>query len=190
MRKRMACLVASALLLFAIGATAQTSSSANKQTTTTTTTTTQQTTTSGTEHAVEGCLVKEASDFFLIPAHGNPIELQASSGQDLSAHEGHKVKVSGVESSIAASNAGTSSTGGASGMATTTTTTATGAQSSTHSVTEPAGKAPSSDTAAASGTGNDFHRLATKQMTVSNLNHVADTCPVNWNPSVKRSSSK
>jgi hypothetical protein len=187
--RKPAYLVAMAFLLFAIGATAQTSSTGNKQTTTTTTTTTQQTTTTGAERSVEGCLLKEASDYFLIPAHGNPIELQATSGQDLSAHEGHKVKVSGVESTLSASSSGTGMTGGATGVATSTSTTATGAQSSTHSVGENAGSS-AAGISSASGTGSDLHKLATKQMAVSNLQHEATSCPVNWNPGVKRSSSK
>lgn len=148
------------------------------------------------ERAIEGCLAKEGPDFFLIPAHGNPIELQASAGQDLSAHAGHKVKVRGTESSLsAAGTTATSSTGGgAAGTMTSSTATTSGAgtQTGSGSVNEPAGSTSSSTQGAASGTGNDLHRLATKQMSVSNLDHIAETCPVNWNPKVmpKSGSSK
>jgi hypothetical protein len=217
MRKHVTCLVALAFLLFVVGATAQTSSSGQSQpsTTTTTTTTTQQANpgssdqtqdqrsgmshaktssqTSGAEQTVEGCIVKESSDYFLIPSHGNPIELQASSGQDLSAHAGHKVKVHGTESSLGASSSmGAGGTGGAAGTAATSTTTTTesGAQSSTRSsVSEPAGSSGSSQAGEASGTGNNLHRLATKEMTVVKLDHVAVTCPVNWNPRVSSKGS-
>ncbi len=183
MRRYLTTLVVLAFLLFAMGAIAQTN--AQHTTTTTTTTTTQQTITSGPERTVEGCLVKEGSDFFLIPARGNPIELQASAGENLSEHEGHKVKVRGVESSLSASGAGAGTTGGAAGAATTTTTTtASGAQSSTHSVAQPAGSAASGNAGMTTGTGDDLHRLASKQMTVGNLTHIATTCPVNWNPRV------
>ncbi len=189
MRRYMTIAVVLAFLLFAWGALAQTSTSGHQhdmQTTTTTTTTTQQTTASGAERSIEGCLAKEGSDFFLIPARGNPIELQASTGQNLSEHEGHKVKVRGVESSLSASNAAaTSGTGGAAGAATTTTTTTpSGAQSSTSSVSQPAGGTAAGNAGAASGTGNDLHRLANQQLTVANLDHIADTCPVNWNSRV------
>ncbi len=187
MRRHITLLAALAFLLSAMGLMAQTSSSARQhptKTTTTTTTTTQQV--SGPQHSVEGCVMKEASDFFLIPARGNPIELQPASGQDLSAHEGHKVRVRGVETSLNASNtAGTGATGGAAGTATSTTTkTPNGTQSSTTSVSQPAGSTSSSNAGTTSGTGNDLHQLATKQMTVANLDHLGDTCPVNWNPRV------
>lgn len=96
------------MLLLALAAFGQTSSSTtsttrtnpDKQTTTTTTTTRTQ---NGTTHSVEGCLVKEANDFFLVPSSGNPITLQGSAGQDLSAQEGHLVRIHGTE--IAGSNA-------------------------------------------------------------------------------------
>lgn len=195
MRRYLAALVALAFMLFALGVMAQTSTSSEPQrsTTTTTTTTTQQSTVSGTEQAVEGCLAKEGSDFFLIPAHGSPIALQASSGQDLSAHAGHKVKLHGTESSLSpSSNAGMSGTGGTAGAAssTTTTTTSSGAQSSTRSgISEPAGASGSSQAGAMSGTGNDLHRLATREMTVSKLDHIASTCPLNWNPNVRSKGS-
>ncbi len=190
MRRYVTVLVALAFLLCAMGLMAQTSGSGHNatQTTTTTTTTTHQV--SGPQHTVEGCIIKEGADLFLVPARGNPIELQPASGQDLSAHVGHKVKVRGVETALSASNTtSTSNTGGTAGVATTTTTTtASGAQSSTRSVGEPAGTASTGNVGAASGTGNDLHQLASKQMTVANLDHLADTCPVNWNPRVSSKS--
>jgi hypothetical protein len=187
MRKSLTCLVVLGFVLFAMGLMAQTSSSSNPQhaTTTTTTTSTQQSTITGTERTVEGCVMKEASDFFLSPAQGNPIELQPSAGQDLSAHEGHKVKVRGIQASLAPSSAaGTSSTGGAAGVASGTTNPNAGNPSSNGSISTPAGSSASGNAGAASGTGNDLHRLASKQMTVANLDHVAETCPVNWNSKV------
>ena len=101
--------------------------------------------------------MKEGSDYFLIPRSGNPIQLQAG-GQDLAAHEGHKVKVSGPESSLSAST----SEPGASGMP---------------------------QTGAASGSGNDLHRLSEKEIMVSKIDHVAGSCPANWNPKVSTSKS-
>ena len=114
---------------------AQTAPRTNSQrpssTTTTTTTTTTQMTTTGPEHNIEGCMIKEGSDVFLVPERGNPFKLQSS--QDLSAQEGHRVMVSGKEASL------------------------------------PAG-AP----------------MSNREIMVDNVKSIADTCPVNWNPVVKR----
>ncbi len=92
MRKYIAALVASAFLLLVLSAAAQAPRSQRSTTTTTTTTTT---TATGPEHHIEGCIVKESTDFFLIPQRGRPFKLQ--SNQDLSANEGHRVSVSGKE---------------------------------------------------------------------------------------------
>jgi hypothetical protein len=153
MRKYLTVLVALAFVLFVIGATAQTSSSSEPQQSTTTTqqgNSTASAPASESDQATEGCLMKEGTDYFLIPRSGNPIQLQAG-GQDLAAHEGHKVKVSGPASSLSASTSGQSPTG------------------------------------AASGSGNDLHRLSEKEIMVSKIDHVAGSCPANWNPKVSTS---
>ncbi len=148
MRKNVLLLSAFAMLLYVSSAVAQT----RAQSSTTTTTTTTQTTVSGPEHSVEGCVMSESGDFFLIPQRGEPFKLQANN-KDLSALDGHKVMVSGKELS-AASAGQNSAASGSSGNA----------------------------TAAAAGTGNDLHRLANRQFVADNVRSVADTCPVNWNP--------
>ncbi len=90
------------MLLYASAAVAQVSSRPKSSTTTTTTTTTR-TTVSGPEHNIEGCVVSESGDFFLIPERGQPFKLQATANQNLSAQEGHKVVVKGKELSASAS---------------------------------------------------------------------------------------
>ncbi len=100
-------------LLFAVallvsGAWAQVSARPN---TSTTTTTTQTTTVTGPEHNVEGCLLKEAGEFFLIPERGEPFLLQPAANQDLSPQEGHRVMVSGKEMSAAQNAAAAGATG-------------------------------------------------------------------------------
>ncbi len=109
MRKYIAALVASAFLLLVLSAAAQAPRSQRSTTTTTTTTTT---TATGPEHHIEGCIVKESTDFFLIPQRGRPFKLQ--SNQDLSANEGHRVSVSGKEmpSTSAANAAGNAGVAG------------------------------------------------------------------------------
>ncbi len=177
MRKHITCLVVLAFLLFSIGVMAQSSSSSQSTSTTTTTTTT------GPSRTIEGCIVKEASDFFLIPAHGNPIELQASAGEDLKAHEGHKVKVNGVETSLSASSA-SSNSGGASGTAEANTSASNKESGSAGAIGSNSGSNAQGSTGVATGTGNDLHKLATQQLAVAKLTHVSETCPVNWNPNV------
>ena len=141
MRKNVLLLSAFAMLLYVTSAVAQT----RPQSSTTTTTTQTTTTVSGPEHSVEGCVMSESGDFFLIPQRGEPFKLQASN-QNLSALEGHKVMVSGKELSAAGQSSGANAQ------------------------------------AAASGTGNDLHRLANRQFVADNIKSVSDTCPVNWNP--------
>ncbi len=148
MRKNVLLLSAFAMLLYVSSAVAQT----RPQSSTTTTTTTTQTTVSGPEHNVEGCVVSESGDFFLIPQRGEPFKLQASN-QNLGALEGHKVIVSGKELS--------------------------GAPANQNSAASPSGGNTPSP---ATGTGNDLHRLANRQYVADNIRSVADTCPVNWNP--------
>ncbi len=186
MRRYLACMVGTAFLLIAMGALAQRSHTGRQATTTTTTTTTEKSTVSGTEHTIEGCLMKESSDFFLIPARGTPIQLQAGAGQDLAADEGHKVKISGVESALSASSSG-GNTGGTSGAVTSSATakTPSGTHTASSSVSSPSGQNESSQSGtASSGTGNDLHHLASRQITVTKVVNVADSCPVNWNSRV------
>jgi hypothetical protein len=194
MRKYTVLAVAVAFLLFGLGAVAQTSAGTHpSQTTTTTTTTTNQTTTTGHERSVEGCVVKEASDYFLIPHSGHPIELQATTGEDLSAHEGHRVKIQGMESSMAAGSAagaGAAGTGGAAGAAANMPAGASQSAGAAGSIKSQTSGAEASTSGAASGTGNDLHRLADRQMSVVKLTHVSETCPVNWNPSVSARTPK
>jgi hypothetical protein len=74
----------------------------NQRSTTTTTTTTTQITATGPEHNIEGCVVREGSDFFLLPQRGAPFKIQSS--QDLSANDGHRVMVSGKETALTTTN--------------------------------------------------------------------------------------
>ena len=150
MRSYAVCLLVFAFLLLTVAV----SVGQQRSTTTTTTTTTTQTTATGPEHNIEGCMIKESADFFLLPEHGRPFKLQ--SNQDLTANEGHKVIVSGKETALNA---------------------AAGAASPAVS-----GSAP-----IASGSGDDLHRLSDREMIVDHVRSVSDTCPVNWNPGVRRS---
>lgn len=150
MRRYLVAIVALAFLLATAQTFAGTSSSQTSSTTTTTTTT--QTTATGPEHGIEGCVVKEGADFFLIPQRGAPFKLQAN--QDLSADDGHHVMVKGKESSL---------------------------PPATGSMT-PGNMGPAASAPAGSGTGSDLHALSNRQLIADSVKSIADTCPVNWNP--------
>jgi hypothetical protein len=197
MRKSLVIAVGCAFLLFAVAATAQTSDNSGQygnQSTTSKTETQSSTSQSSTStqmgapsgaQTVEGCLVREQTDYFLVPQSGNPIKVQASAGEDYSEHAGHKVKVTGSESAL--SEGGMGSSAGTAGTAASTPATGSQAQtSSSGAMSAPAGSAGSSSAGSgmATGTGNDLHRMADQQITVIKLQHIAATCPVNWNPKV------
>jgi hypothetical protein len=156
MRRYTASLVAFTFLLLTVTALAQTAPSSSQKgstSTTTTTTTTTQTTASGPEHNIEGCIIKESADFFLLPEHGAPFKLQSS--QNLASDEGHKVMVSGKESALSAA-----------GM--------------------PISSPSDANAPAASGSGSDLHHLAKRQLVIDSVKSIADTCPLNWNPGLRR----
>jgi hypothetical protein len=54
---------------------------------------------------LEGCIVKQASEFYIVPATGAATKLNAGD-QNLSAHEGHNVRLTGKMQSSTASSAG------------------------------------------------------------------------------------
>ncbi|MFB3815412.1 MAG: hypothetical protein ACE14L_15010 [Terriglobales bacterium] len=144
----------------------------------------------GNQKTVEGCLMKEQADFFLVPKSGDPIKLQAKAGENLDAHAGHRVKVSGSETSISAAT-GTGTAGGVTGSA------AAGASGTTTGQTTPGAGTVGAPTqtpqtggaGTAAGASSDLHKMATREMTVSNIQHVAASCPANWNPKVPTPSS-
>jgi hypothetical protein len=173
-RRYVKALVGLAFLLFATIAIAQTYGQQNNPPSTSTSTS-QASTTPATENqkTIEGCLFKEQSDFFLVPESGNPIKLQATAGENLDEHSGHKVKLSGNEIAVSAGAASTSTSGGVAGTPTAGTSNATG-QSNPSSTTTgtPTARQKTGTAGTATGTGKDLHKLATKEMTVSNIQHL------------------
>jgi hypothetical protein len=63
-------------------------------------------------NSLDGCIVKEGTEYFIQPTNGSP-RVKLNTSEDLSAHVGHHVKVEGTPStgSSNASNMGSSSTG-------------------------------------------------------------------------------
>ena len=100
-------------------------------------------TATGTEHNIEGCVVREGSDFFLIPQRGTPFKIQSS--QDLSADDGHRVMVSGKDTALTATN--------------------------------------NAGAGAAAANAAELHTRANRQLLADSEKSIANTCPMNWNPS-------
>ncbi len=186
MRRCISIVAGLAFLLFGVVAFAQYGSSSQSNSSSNTSQATSSTP-NGQQSSIEGCLVKEQTDYFLVPKSGNPIELQASASEDLSKHEGHRVKVRGNESPISAGSSASTSgaAGGASGAAV-------GSSSGTNqtnpsssgAIGSQAGSSQAGAAGTASGTGNDLHKLASEQISVVEVQHVAASCPANWNPKV------
>ncbi len=208
MRRYLSILLGAAFLLFATAVIAQTSSSSGQYSNPSSTNSQaspNQTGTSGAQKTAEGCIAKQGTDFFLIPKSGNPVKLQASNTEELTEHEGHQVKVSGTESSLSAaggtsgSETGTSASSqqpsSASGTSAGTSGTAAGSSgagqnpSAGTSGSVGASAGTSGASAGTSASSNNLEQMATEQMSVSKIKHIAASCPANWNPSVPMPSS-
>ena len=128
---------------------------------------------SSSEHAgadtLEGCVVKEQTDYFLQPATGDRVHL--SGAADLSSHVGHDVKVSGTNQSASASSAGTSGTMASSDRSSTSGTASKETQNNASGSI--AGNAGSSN---ASGTGSAASS-STRDFMVTKVDMVSESCP-------------
>lgn len=108
---------------------------------------------------VEGCIYREASEYFIYPTHGSEMKV---SGQDVSSHVGHHVKLHGSQNAAASSSANAGGVSGAVGD----TTTSPGTQSSAQgSMAGNKGQAGS----ASATSGNEF--------VVERVDMVSATCP-------------
>jgi hypothetical protein len=134
---------------------------------------------------IEGCIVKESTEYYLQPKHGKLERL--SSTEDLSAHVGHQVKVHGRESKdTGGSSAGASTTsstsgstaGGVSGQATASGTTSnpTSGASGQSSVAGSSG-----NTSASGGMSVDKSKIGDKMITVEKVDMVSETCSIGNN---------
>jgi len=129
---------------------------------------------------IEGCIVRESTEYYLQPKHGKMEKL--SSTEDLSAHVGHQVKVHGTESkasenTASTSGTGTSATGGVSGQSS-----ATGSQSSTSGTGTSGSVAASGNAPSASGgTTVDKSKISDKMITVEKIDMVSETCNIGNN---------
>ncbi|MFB3812917.1 MAG: hypothetical protein ACE14L_02310 [Terriglobales bacterium] len=153
----------------------------------------------GKTRSVEGCVVREQTDFYLIPRSGNPIHLTASASENLDQYVGQRVKAHGAESSWGGAMTGSASPGaaGTTGAATgsaqgsmgstqTGTTGAVGAETGTR----PQTGSSVGQTGAMGTSGEDrIRQAADKHLTVDRVTKVESSCPSDWNPSFSTTGS-
>jgi hypothetical protein len=130
---------------------------------------------------LDGCLVREETDYYLIPRSGAPVHVSSSGGTDLSQHENHRVKLHGTQSAASSTGGDTSSQAGMSGTAAGTAGSQASGQTGT-SGSVGAGTNPPSSSAGTASSGK-LHSAATQDFTVDEVDMVSATCPSNWNPS-------
>jgi len=104
--------------------------------------------------------VKQGSDFYLQNAKGDHKLIKLNSTEDLSAHVGHEVKIRGAESMASASASTSGQTSSASGAAS---------------------GMPQSDVNGAA--------VSDKELTVSKIDMVSDSCPIKGNSNTSGTSS-
>jgi hypothetical protein len=154
------------------------------------------------KRTVEGCVVHEQIDYFLIPKSGTPVRLNSGTSGDLSQHVGHRVKLQGNETAVSNAGAGMQSSatagamGAAAGGSTNTMGSATAApgaiSENPNKTTNPQPGEPSTESStqgqnsgsrmgSSSGSG-DLSSAATQEIVVDRLTLVSKSCPANWNP--------
>ena len=137
------------------------------------------------EKTVEGCIVSSGTDFFLQPKHGKMIRL-TDQGADLQSHVNHRVKVHGAEQTAGMAGNGTAASNPSASSTQT-------AASSPSSATNPdqataanqpgaqSGNLPQSGAAGtASSTNIDRNNVSNKEITVTRVDMVSETCPADW----------
>lgn len=187
MRKQQYVLVFAVTLLFALAMAAQTSSASgtsqtgsdqsSMQSTSPQSSTSQGSTSdmgsqtssssatrSGKEKTVDGCIVRQQTDYFIVPRKGQPMRV---SGSDISSHVGHHVKVHGTEEA-GTMGASATGTGGTSGSMT-----------SAGSKTEAQESGSMGSTSAAGA--------SSKEIVAERIDMVSETCPANIQKNVDAS---
>lgn len=145
---------------------------------------------SGKAKTIEGCVVREETDYFLVPKRGNPVRISSTGTGDISSHVGHQVKAHGTESMASNMGAGTSGQAGTSGTVAGGETSGTSAQAGQEtsgsvgtSTNPPSGTAGTAGTTGAAGAGTGaLHSAANREIVVDRVDMVSETCPSNWNP--------
>jgi len=139
------------------------------------------------EKTLDGCIVKEQTDYLIEPAMGDRERL---TGSDVSSHVGHHVKVHGTEAAASASNSsGAAGTTGS--MASNDRTSTSGSASSESqnnaagSIAGNAGSPNATGTAASSGS-----NWSGKDFMVTKVDMVSDSCPADIQKRIDENKSK
>jgi hypothetical protein len=145
-----------------------------------TTTSAASSTNGSSEKTLEGCILKEKTDYYIQPRTGGRERLTGS--QDFSSQVGHQVRVQGTESeNQSASNSSASSAGTTGSMASSTERTPTSGPGSTETQNNAAGSiAGNSGSSNATGTGNSAsanNYWSGKDFTVTKIDTVSESCP-------------
>lgn len=141
---------------------------------------------------VDGCIVKEKTDYFIQPASGERERLSGS--QDLASHVGHHVRVEGTEQSAMASNSGSNPSGSSD-----TNTTASNDRSSTSGTASSetqnnangsiAGNAGSSNATGTSASSSD-NNWSGKDLLVTRVDMVSESCPADIQSKIDQNKQK
>lgn len=156
--RRYSIVILGVALLFAIAAVAQADYGSSGQSSTSTSSAQK-----GKSNTVEGCIVREEQDYYIYPVSGQPQHI-SSTGQDVSGHVGHHVKLQGT--SVPASSPSASASEGTSGAASSTTSNQPSSSGTSGSMAS--NTAGSGSSTAVSG-GQDF--------AVSEVDMVSESCP-------------
>lgn len=139
----------------------------------------QSNTASAKEKTFEGCVVRQETDYFIFPKSGQPEHI-ASTGQDVSSHLGHHVKLHGTEQATSASTAYGSTSGGVGGTAAGSTSGATGSSTgSTGNV--------GANTAGTSGSTTEGGGTSAREIVVERVDMVSETCPADIQRNIRTS---
>jgi len=122
------------------------------------------------EKTLDGCVVKEQSDYFIQPASGERERLMGS--QDFSSHVGHEVKVHGTDQMATASNSAASDRTSTSGSAS-----AESQNNAAGSIAGNAGSSNASGTGAASSNNMAGSNWSGKDFMVTKVDMVSTSCP-------------
>ncbi len=140
-------------------------------------------TSAGAEKTLDGCIVKEQTDYFIQPASGDAERLI---GSDVSAHAGHHVKVHGSEAAGSGSSASNSS---ASSSERTATSGSASTEAQNNSAGSMAGNAGSSNASGNSGFASG-DKWTGKNFSVTKVDMVSESCPADIQSKIDQHKSK
>lgn len=126
-------------------------------------------TSSGSEKTIDGCIVKEQTDYFIQPASGDREKL---SGSDVSAHVGHHVTLHGTDAANSTSSNSSAGTGSA--------------ETQNNAAGSMAGNAGSSN---ATGTASNSSNASSKEFNVTKVDMVSESCPADIQSKIDQNKS-